>query len=156
MKRWNFKLKSNPNVISENLKSSLNSDYGFVLIIKNEGSDLILFKIRKWLNYAWYIIYHNNVIVNGRLSKTDTDNETNVEISFKQHLLWKLVIFTHLVLGLIFVIAIILSKNTGVAMYSLALGTIAVGIFLRLRLQKKHERNIEEYRTLISEILELK
>lgn len=149
-------MNSNPNVISKNLDSSLDSVNGFVLSIKKEGSDKILFKIRKRLQYAWYIIYHNNVVVNGKLSNSDSLNETNVEISFKQHFLWKLVIITHFLLGIVFIIAIISSKNSGIAMYSLAAVTIAIGIYLWLRLKKKHERNIQEYKTLISEILELK
>lgn len=152
MKKWNFKVKRNPNAISKNLEASLGSVNGFVLHIKNDGSNLISFKIRKRLLYAWYIIYHNNVIVNGRLSKADTKSETNVHISFSQHFLWKFVIFTHLFLGLGFIIAII-SGNNNIPMYLLAAMTLAIGIFLWFRLQKKYERNVQEYKALISKTL---
>ncbi len=153
MKKWNFKVKLNPNAISKNLEASLGSLNGFVFNIEKESSNLISFKIRKRLLYSWYIIYHNNVIVNGRLSKADTKNETNVHISFSQHFLWKFVIFTHLFLGLGFVIAIILGNND-IPMYLLAAITLAIGIFLWFRLQKKYERNVQEYKILISKTLE--
>lgn len=155
MKTWDFKMDSTPSVISENLDSSLGSVNGFVFNIHNDKKDSISFKIRKRLQYAWYIIYHNNVIVNGRLAGTETKNVTKVEITFKQHFLWKLVIFTHLFLGLFFIIALVLNNNTNIAIYTFAAVLIAIGIFLWLKLQKKYDRNVQEYKNLISEILDL-
>lgn len=155
MKTWDFKMNSTPSVISENLDSSLGSVNGFVFNIHNDKKDSISFKIRKRLQYAWYIIYHNNVIVNGRLAGTETKNVTKVEITFKQHFLWKLVIFTHLFLGLFFIIALVLNNNTNIAIYTFAAVIIAIGIFLWLKLQKKYDRNVQEYKNLISEILDL-
>ncbi|PRX39292.1 hypothetical protein [Salegentibacter salegens] len=153
MKNWNFKVKRNPNEISENLEASIGAVNGFAFDIKSDGSNLISFKIRKRLLYAWYILYHNNVVVNGRLSNADAKGETNVDISFNQHFLWKFVIFTHLFLGLGFVIAIFLG-NSDIPMYVLAAITLAIGIFLWFRLQKKYERNVQEYKKLISKTLE--
>ncbi|SHF51882.1 hypothetical protein SAMN05444483_101430 [Salegentibacter echinorum] len=155
MEKWSFKVKSNPEVISENLESSLGSINGFVFQMKNDSSNFISFKIRKRLLYAWYILYHNNVIANGKLSKTGSNNETNIDISFSQHFLLKLVVFTHLFLGLGFVIAIILGNSRNTSMFLLAALTLAIGIFLWFRLQKKYKRNVQEYKTLISKTLEL-
>ena len=154
MKKWNFKVKRNPKVHRKNLESSLGPLNGFVFDMKQGASNLISFKIRKRLLYAWYIIYHNNVIVNGRLSKAGTKGETNVHISFTQHFLWKFVIFAHLFLGLGFVVAII-SGNSDTPMYLLAVMTLAVGIFLWFRTQKKYKRNVQEYKALISKTLDL-
>ena len=84
MKKWNFKVKSNPNAISRNLESSLGSINGLVFKTNSDNSNFISFKIRKRLLYAWYIFYHNNVIVNGRLSKSGSKNETNIDIYFRQ------------------------------------------------------------------------
>ncbi|WPY97664.1 DUF423 domain-containing protein [Christiangramia sp. OXR-203] len=155
MKTWEFRMESTPSMISEKLDSSLESFNGFVFNIKNDKKNLISFKIRKRLQYAWYIIYHNNIIVNGRLGGTETKNATKVEITFKQHFLWKLVIFTHLVLGSGFIIALIANNNTNIAIYSFAAALIAIGIFLWSKLQKKYNRNVQEYKNLISEILDL-
>ena len=154
MKEWNFKVKRSPTEISKNLESSLEPLNGFVFDMKQGASNLISFKIRKRLLYAWYIIYHNNVIVNGRLSKAETKDETNVHISFSQHFLWKFVMLAHLFLGLGFVIAIV-SGNSDTPMYLLAAMTLVIGIFLWFRTQKKYERNVKEYKALISTTLNL-
>ena len=92
------------------------------------------------------------MVVKGSLSNAEGKGETNVNISFSQHLLWKFVIFVHLLLALSFVIAIFLGSND-IAMYVLAIITLAIGVFLWLRLQKKYERNIQEYKDLICNLL---
>lgn len=152
MKNWSFKVKCKPSEISKNLEASLGAANGFVFNIKNNQNDLVSFKIRKRLLYAWYILYHNNVVVKGSLSNAEGKGETNVNISFSQHLLWKFVIFVHLLLALSFVIAIFLGSND-IAMYVLAIITLAIGVFLWLRLHKKYERNIQEYKDLICNLL---
>jgi len=109
--------------------------------------------MRKRILYAWYLFYLNSIVVNGKLSKTDIEKETDVEISFNQHFLWKLVIFTHMSVGLVFLIAVISGKISGASMYIIATTILAVGVILWIRVQKKYERNIQEYKTMISEIL---
>jgi Flp pilus assembly protein TadB len=99
------------------------------------------------------LFYLNSIVVNGKLSKTDIEKETDVEISFNQHFLWKLVIFTHMSVGLVFLIAVISGKISGASMYIIATTILAVGVILWIRVQKKYERNIQEYKTMISEIL---
>ncbi|WP_273277023.1 DUF423 domain-containing protein [Maribacter polysiphoniae] len=153
MKKWNFKVKSNPKEIGQNLESELKSVDGLVFNLKRDRKNAIKFKMRKRIQYAWYLIYLNNVIVDGKLSKTDIENETDVEILFSQHFLWKLVIFTYafLILGLL--IGLILGKISGVSTYLFGVLIIAMGILLWNTVQKKYQRNVQEYKTLISEIL---
>jgi len=153
METWNFVTENTQGDICKNLNSSLSSMDGFVFNIENGHGNSVLFKIRKRLRYAWYIIYHNNVIVNGRLYSTDTKNVTKVEITFKQHFLWKLVIFTHLILGIGFIIALISSNNTNVLIYIFAAVLIGIGIILWFVLRKKHHKNVVEYKDLIYQII---
>jgi len=89
------------------------------------------------------------------LSKTDIENETDVEISFNQHFLWKLVIFTDIFVGLGILITVILGESRSVSMYLIGTIILAVGVMLWIRVQKKYESNIQEYKTMISEILKV-
>jgi hypothetical protein len=155
MKAWNFIVKSNPKGISKKLRSALGSVNGFVFNMNHDKNDTVTFKVRKRILYAWYLLFLNSIVVNGKLSKTDTENETDVEISFRQHFLWKLVIFTDMSVGLGFLIFLISGKNSSASMYLIGTIILAVGILLWIRVQKKYERNIQEYKTLISEILEI-
>ena len=63
MKKWNFKVKSNPKDIGQNLESELKSVDGLVFNLKRDRKNAIKFKMRKRIQYAWYLIYLNNVIV---------------------------------------------------------------------------------------------
>jgi Flp pilus assembly protein TadB len=153
MKKWNFKVESSPKEISKNIESALESVNGLVFNMNHDKNNSITFKMRKRILYAWYLFYLNSIVVNGKLSKTDIEKETDVEISFNQHFLWKLVIFTHMSVGLGFLIAVISGKISGASMYIIATTILAVGVILWIRVQKKYERNIQEYKTMISEIL---
>jgi len=55
--------------------------------------------------------------------------------------------------GISFLIAVISGKISGASMYIIATTILAVGVILWIRVQKKYERNIQEYKTMISEIL---
>jgi Flp pilus assembly protein TadB len=153
MKKWNFKVESSPKEISKNIESALESVNGLVFNMNHDKNNSITFKMRKRILYAWYLFYLNSIVVNGKLSKTDIEKETDVEISFNQHFLWKLVIFTDMSVGLGFFIAVISGKISGASMYIIATTILAVGVILWIRVQKKYERNIQEYKTMISEIL---
>ncbi|WP_291865070.1 DUF423 domain-containing protein [Maribacter sp.] len=155
MKKWNLKVKSNPQEISQNLESALKSVDGLVFNMNHDKKKSIKFKMRKRIQYAWYLIYINSIIVNGKLSKTDVENETDVKILFSQHFLWKLVIFTHILLGLGFLITIISGKSSSTSTYLLGAGILALGVLLWIMVQKKYEKNVQEYKTLISKILEI-
>ncbi len=154
MKKWNFKVKSNVQEIIKKLESTLRVD-GFVFNIDNDKNDSVTFKVRKRGLYAFYLIFINKIIVNGKILKTDTENETNIEISFTQYFLWKLVVFTHMFLGLGFLIAIVLAISSNVYMIIPGGILLAVGIVTWIAVQKKFEKDIQEYKTLISDILEL-
>lgn len=155
MKAWNIIVKSNPNEISKKLRSALDSVNGFDFKMDHDKNDAVTFKVRKRILYAWYLLFLNSIVVNGKLSKTATKNETDVEISFSQHFLWKLVIFTDMSLGLGFLIVLISGKNSSPSMYLIGTIILAIGVLLWIRVQHKYERNIQEYKTLISEILEV-
>ena len=154
MKKWNFKVNQSPAEINENLEKTLGTLSGYEFNLKKNNGNLQSFKIRKRLLYAWYIIYHNNVIVNGKLAPSKLKDETIVEISFSQHFLWKFVIFTYLLIGLMFIIAISFGGKS-VFSYLIAATTLGIGIFLWFRLQKKYTRNVEEYKSLLSHTLKL-
>lgn len=154
MKAWNFKVKSNPKAISKKLESALGSVDGFVFKMDYDKNDSITFKARKRVLYAWYMIYLNYVIVNGKLLKTDTENETNVKISFNQHFLMTLIIFTNIFVGLGFLIIIISGMSSSTSMYITGGILLVLGIVLWLELQKRFDRKAQEYKTLISEVLE--
>ncbi|MBC9796301.1 DUF423 domain-containing protein [Sinomicrobium weinanense] len=154
MKAWNLKVKSNPKEISKKLESALGSVNGFVFNMNDDKNDSVTFKVRKRVLYAWYMIYLNYIIVNGKISKTDTENETNVEISFTQHFLMTLIIFTNMLFGLGFLIMTISGISNSVAMYITGGILLAIGIVLWIELKKRSDRKVQEYKTLISEILE--
>lgn len=153
MKKWNFKVKSNPNEISKKLQSSLASVDGFVFNMARDKDNSVTFKVRKRILYAWYMIFQNWTIVNGKLLKTSDENKTNVEISFTQHFLIIMIIFTHILLGLGWLIAIISGISSGASMHIVGGILLASGIVLWITIQKKFERDIQKYKTLISEIL---
>ncbi|WAC01390.1 DUF423 domain-containing protein [Lacinutrix neustonica] len=154
MKKWNFKSKSNPKVISKRLEAAVGPVNGFVFNMNHEKNNSITFKMRKRILYAWYLFFLNSIVVHGKLSQTDIENETDVEISFNQHFLWKLVIITNIIAGFSILIAVFSRENSSVYMYLIGAILLAIGLLLWIRVQKKYERNIQEYKTLISEILE--
>jgi hypothetical protein len=154
MKAWNFKAKSNPKEISKKLESALGSVDGFVFNINNDNNGSAIFNMRKLVHYPSQIFHVNRIIVNGKILKTDAENETNVEVSFTQHYLITLIIVTHLFLGLGALIAIFSGINSSASMYILGGILLAIGVVLWIAVQMKFEKDIQKYKTLISEILE--
>ena len=154
MKAWNFKTESNPTDISKKLESKLGLDNGFVFSVDNDEKKSITFKIRKQILYGWYWAYQNWTIINGKLLKIDTEDKTNVEISFNQHFLIKLIMFTHIFLGLGLLIGIISGISNSNSLYIFGGIILVLGVFLWVALQRKFERDTQKYKTLISEILE--
>ncbi len=153
MKTWRFKVKSNPNDTSEKLKSALKSVDGFVFNINRDNNNSVTFKVRKRILYAWYMVFQNWTIVNGKLLKMDTEDKTDVEISFDQHFLIKLIVSIHLLLGLGLLVAIISGINSSAYMYIIGGILLALGIILWIGVQKKFEKDTQKYKTLISQIL---
>ena len=150
MKKWNFKLKSNPQMIINKLDSELGSVDGFVFKMDHDKNDLVTFKVRKrGLHYLGFM-RENQIIVNGKILKTETENETSVEISFTQHFLTILYVSIYLVFGLL---AIILGIIGSAAIFIIAGFLLTVGIALWIDVRKNSARYIQKYKTLISEIL---
>jgi hypothetical protein len=154
MKKWNFKVKSNVQDIIKKLNDSLGSVDGFVFNIDRDKKDSVRFKVHKRGLYAFYLMFVNKIIVTGTILKTATENEAKIEISFTQYFLWKLIIVTHLFLGLGFLTAIILKLSSSDSMYIFGGILLALGIVLWLTVQNKFKKDVQEYKTLISGILE--
>lgn len=154
MKKWNFKVKSNVQEISKKLDATFGAVDRFVFNIDNDKNDSVTFKVRKRGLYAFYLMFINKIIVKGKILKTNTENETNIEISFTQYFLWKLIIVTHMFLGLGFLIVIFSGIGSSAFTYILGGILLAVGIVLWIAVQKKYQKDIQEYKILISKILE--
>lgn len=153
MKKWNFKIKNTPKEISKKIESAFKPASGLVFNINHNQNDSITFKMRKRILYPWYLFFLNSIVVNGKLSKTEAENEANVEISFNQHFLWALVIFANIVVGLAFLTTLTLEKSSNNYMYFIGILILAIGIILWIRIHNKYERNIQEYKYLISKTL---
>ena len=147
MKAWNFKVKSNPQEIIEKLDDALGSVKGFVLKMDNDRNDSLTFKLRK---RALTYIRYNQIIVNGKILKTETENETDLEISFSQHFITILYVSFFWSLGLI---AIILGISSSATMYIFGGILLVIGIALWIDAQKNFKKDIQKYKALISEIL---
>jgi len=155
MKSWSFKTENNPNEISEKLKSVLGPANGFVFNIERYDNNSITFKIRKRILYGWYLAFHNWTVINGKLLRIDAEKNTTVKISFTHHFIIKLIIIIHFFLGLVMLISIILRISSNASMYVLGGIILALGIILWIAIQKKFQKDIQKYKSLISEILEL-
>ena len=151
---WNFEVSCNPKEVSERLEFALGTVYGFVINISHEKNNSISFRVRKRILYAWYMAFQNWTIVNGELLKNDMESKTNVKIIFNQHFLIRLIIFTHIFLGLSFLIAIISGISSNASILIVAGILLAIGIVLWIAVQKKFRKDVQKYKILISEILE--
>ncbi|MFI0431261.1 DUF423 domain-containing protein [Mariniflexile sp. HMF6888] len=153
MKKWNFKIKGNPKELSKKLESEFDSVNGLVFNMDHRKNNSTTFKMRKRILYPWYLFFLNSLVVNGKLSKIQTENEADIEISFNQHFLWILVIATNIIVGLSFLFILVSEKNKNIWTYLIGVLILSIGIILWITIQKKYERNIQEYKTLISGIL---
>ncbi len=155
MKKWNFQLKSSPKEISKKLESSLEGANNFVFKRNDDTANLVKFEIRKRALLAFELLTQNIIIVNGKIHKAEPEHKTDVEISFTHHPFSKLLIFVHIILGLGFIAAIILKAGSNSYMLLFGGALLVLGIFLGLHLQKNFNRNVRDYKILISKILEI-
>jgi hypothetical protein len=155
MKTWSFKLKNSPKEISEKLESELKSIGGFVFNTNHEKNNSVTFRVHKRILYAWYLAFHNWTIVNGEMLKNETEEKTKVEITFNQHFLIKLIIITHLVLILAFLIAVFSGMTANASTYILGGTLLAIGIILWVAIKRKFQKDIQKYKLLITEIFGL-
>lgn len=153
MKKWNFKVKGNPQEIIKKLASTIESFGGFIFKIDRGKDDAVLFNFRKPIKYPDQILHRNRTIVNGKILKTEAENETDVEISFTQHMFMILTISSIILFGVVLMVTIP-RVSSGISMYLLEGILLALGIVLWIAVQKKIERDIQKHKTLIAEILE--
>ncbi len=155
MKAWRFKLKSSPKEIGEKLESEFKSIGGFVFNMNLEQNKSVTFKVRKRILYAWYMAFQNWTVVKGELLINDTEHETNVEIYFNQHFFIRLIIITHITLIVGLLLAILSGVKVNTSMYIFGGAVLALGIVLWFALQRKFEKDIQKYKSLITDIFEL-
>lgn len=139
MKHWKFTTKRNTKEVFKSLRTK-----GFVF----QQNDKTNFTLRKRILYPFYLIFQNSLVVSGKMVNTADENETEVEISFQQHFLWKSLVVVHQLLFLAWGIALIVQSNfvTG----TLLLGASAL-LWSAVRL--KYQRNIAAYKTLFTKLL---
>lgn len=152
MKTWNFKIDDHPKGVSQKIETAFRPISGLVFNM-NQNKNPITFKMRRRILYPWYLFFLNSIIVKGKLSKAEAPDKAQVEISFNQHFLWVLVIATDIILVIALFIAVISGKIEGSLAYGVAALILAVGIVLGLRIQKKYSKDVQDYKTLISETL---
>ena len=155
MKACRFKLKSSPKEIGEKLESELKSIGGFVYNMTLEQNKSVTFKVRKRVLYAWYWAFQNWTVVKGNLLKNGTENETNVEIYFNQHFFIRAIIITHIALVVGLFVAIFSGVNVNTSMYIFGGGVLAFVIVLWFAIQRKFDRDIQKYKSLITDIFEI-
>lgn len=150
MKAWKFKVNSNLQEMTKKLSSAFESNTGFDFKIDDSKSDTVTFKVRKRILFAYQVILRNHIIVNGKLLSTETDNETNVEVSFNQHFFTVFYAYMFLISGIFTIIFGIFSSSI---LYLLGGIFLAIGVTFWIGLQKKFKKDIERYKILISDIL---
>lgn len=149
MEHWNLKINKSPDEVIQRLESELHAIGGFVFDKKNSSA----FSFRKRVLYAWYLAFQNWTTVDGILSTAKNDTTTNVKISFQQHFLIRLIIATHLVLGLGLILGLFMSTNNGFSSYILGGLVIALGIIIWIATNRKFKKDAKKYKALISEII---
>lgn len=145
-------MKKSPKEISDKLETELGSIGGFVFNKSYGENNSLTFKVRKRILFAWYWAFQNWTIVNGELLKNDVENTTNVQITFYQHWLIRLIVLTHIILGLGFLIAVISGINGNAFMYILGATLLVLGIILWIAIQRKFQKDTQKYKSLITEI----
>ncbi len=153
LKKWNFKVKNSSQDLIQKLNAAFESASGFAFNLKEDKSDSVVFKLRKRIQYSDQILHRNRITVNGKLFKTDSDNETNVEVSFTQQYVMVMTVLSIAIFGLI-LLAFISKMSSGGPMFALGVMLIGVGVVMWLALKKKLENDILKYKKLISDILE--
>ena len=156
MKEWNLKLKCDVQEIITKLDSSFGSADGFLFNIDKNKSDPVTFKLRKRGLYAFQILLLNRITVNGKILRSEREKETEVEILFTQDLFTKLIIFIEISVGLgLSLTALILGieSNPYLFIAGVIVSMIAIGVWFDVK--HRSRINIQKYKKLISDILEL-
>ena len=155
MKNWNFQTKSSPKEITDRLESSLGRSKMFVLNMNSDKKNLVNFKIRKRVLAAFGTISQDEILVKGKISKGDTSNESDVKISFTQHPLLTFLLYAHLILGLGLLAGMFFKISDNSYFFIVGGILLAIGILFKLHQQREFDKNVQDYKKLISEILEI-
>jgi hypothetical protein len=151
MKNWTFNIKGEPKEIVSKLKAGTEAGVGFMFSTTQED-DTILFKLRSRIQFAEHIIHRNKIVVKGKISKQSENNESGVEITFYQHFLMTLSIIIFFSLSVFLILAGLIS---GTAMWVISAVFFIVGLLLWIGMKQKFIKDIKQYKSLISDILEL-
>lgn len=152
MKKWNFQAKSSPKEIFEKLESSLGRAHIFALNKNSKNS--MKFRIRKrFLVGLDALNAQNKVILNGEIFQVDTENGSNVEISFTKHPILKWVVYLHIIFILGLLAALIFKSSSKMSIFIFGGILLAVGTLIWLHVEKEFDKNVQEYKALISEIV---
>ncbi|TKG95165.1 DUF423 domain-containing protein [Puteibacter caeruleilacunae] len=157
MKEWNLKVKSSVEEVAEKLDASFGSVKGFVFNMKKDRNGLVTFKLRKRGMYAFQILYLNRIVANGKIAKADAANESNVEILFSQDILVYIMISVYFIGGLGLLVSALffgISNNINALLVGVILLTI--GISLWFDIKRRFEKNIQKYKKLFAEVLDVK
>ncbi|MGJ8660297.1 MAG: DUF423 domain-containing protein [Cellulophaga fucicola] len=155
MKNWNFKMKTSPKEAAQKLEAELGSIKNFDFQVNRTSNNSFTFKMRKRILFAWGIIFHNHISVKGDLSPNIEEKQTDVNISFDRHLLTKAVILTYLFIGICWTVLLLSGANNSFYMYLVGGIALVVGIILWLYEKRVFDKKVEEYRTMISSILNI-
>jgi hypothetical protein len=151
MKAWEFKVNSNLQLITKKLGSTFETNKGFEFKMDDSQNESVTFKVRKRILYAYQIILRNHIIVSGKIQSTETENESNVEVSFKQHFFTVFYVYLFLILGLFTIIFGIVGSSN---LYLPGGIFLAIGVSFWIGLHKKFKMDIKKYKTLISDVLQ--
>lgn len=155
MKEWNLKVTSNVQEIIKKLNSTLGSVDGFDLNVDDAKKNSATFKLRKRGLYAFQTIFLNRIVVNGTVYKASAENESDVKISFTQDFLAKLILLGYIISGLaLSLIAIISGIESNIYMLLAGAFVLILGVAFWFDVKRRFEKNIQKYKTLISEILD--
>ena len=154
MKAWNFQVNNDPKEVRRRLESSLGGTKKFVFKVNSDIKEPVKFKIRRRMLLGFEINTQNNLIVNGKLFKVDPENKTDVKIDFQLHPLSKVLLYGHLILGLGLLSGMVLEYSSDTYMWIIGGILLATGILIGFHLKKEVEKQVQEYKILISEILE--
>ena len=149
MENWKYKIQISPQEAIKKLESVLISSRGFDFNVDDNSAS---FKIWKPVKYPDQILHRNRLIVNGKILNSNTNNESDVEISFAQDFYMKMTVFSIIIFGGI-LLGIISQASSGVVMYLYGGLVLILGTVLWKTLQKKLESDSRKYKELIAEIL---
>lgn len=154
MKTWDFQINKGISETNHLIQSSFGLTKTFVYDNKYKNEDSVKFMVRKRILYPWYLFFDNSLILNGTLSKSGKENATDISISFNQHFLLNLVVFTDAVIGLAILISALQWGGNRFTMVITGAIFVIVSILLLLRIKKKYDHDIKQYQNLFSGILD--